>query len=193
MVVTDGSTLDQSGTNVTLSAIADYAYYNQPDLNSYTFSADETVKVIGKLAFARTGLSNIVLPDGLLTISYGAFYHCDSLTNITIPDTVTNVEAYAFEYTPWLENWRNSAGSSDYLIVGDGVLIAYKGSGVDIVIPDGVKYIASGVFRGNNELRSVTFPSGLLSIGSYAFSDCSSLTDLKNLSESVYRDPTAFD
>lgn len=193
MVVTDGSTLSGSQESVTLAAVADYAYYNQTDLASYDFSAEEPVEVIGQLAFARSGLTRAALPEGLRTVSYGAFYHCDQLTDVTIPSTVTNVEAYAFEHTPWLENWRNSPGTGDYLIVGDGVLISYKGTDAAIVIPDGVKYIASGVFRDHHELTSVTFPAGLKSIGSYAFAGCDQLTEKTGLTDTVYQDTTAFE
>lgn len=192
MVVTDGSNLDGSQESVTLKAIADYAYYNQPDLTSYDFTADMP-EVIGKLAFARTGLTQVVLPEGLRTVSYGAFYHCDQLTEVEIPSTVTNVEAYAFEHTPWLENWRDSTDTGDYLIVGDGVLISYKGTDAEIVIPEDVKYIASGVFRDHHELTSVTFPSELRSIGSYAFAGCSELREKTGLTDTVYQDPTAFE
>lgn len=193
MVVTDGSTLNGSQESVTLSAVADYAYYNQTDLTSYDFAAEGPIEVIGQLAFARTSLTQAVLPEGLRTVSYGAFYHCDQLTDVVIPSTVTNVEAYAFEHTPWLENWRSSSETGDYLIVGDGVLISYKGSDTAIVIPEDVKYIASGVFRDHHELTSVTFPAGLRSIGSYAFAGCSQLTEKIGLTDTVYQDTTAFE
>ncbi|MDE6712784.1 MAG: leucine-rich repeat domain-containing protein [Lachnospiraceae bacterium] len=193
MVVTDGSTLSGSQESVTLSAVADYAYYNRTDLTSYDFATEGSIEVIGQLAFARTGLTQAVLPEGLRTVSYGAFYHCDQLTDVVIPSTVTNVEAYAFEHTPWLENWRNSSDKEDYLIVGDGVLISYKGSDAAIVIPEEVKYIASGVFRDHHELTSVTFPAGLISIGSYAFAGCSGLTEKIGLTDTVYQDTTAFE
>ncbi len=193
MVVTDGSTLSGSQESVTLSAIDDYAYYNQEDMTSFDFSAVGSVEVIGQLAFARTGLTRAALPEGLQTVSYGAFYHCDQLTDVTVPSTVTNVEAYAFEHTPWLENWRSSPDTGDYLIVGDGVLISYKGSDAEIVIPEEVKYIASGVFRDHHELISVTFPAGLKSIGSYAFAGCEQLTEKTGLADTVYQDSTAFE
>lgn len=193
MVVTDGSTLSGSQENVTLSAIADYAYYNQANLTSYDFTAEGSIEVIGQLAFARSGLTQAVLPEGLRTVSYGSFYHCDQLTDVVIPSTVTNVEAYAFEHTPWLENWRSSQGTGNYLIVGDGVLISYKGTDAAIVIPENVKYIASGVFRDHHELTSVTFPAGLISIGSYAFAGCDNLTEKTGLSDTVYQDTTAFE
>ena len=61
------------------------------------------------------------------------------------------IEAEAFSKPPYLENWLAGAGD-DYLIVGDGILLAYRGNKSSISIPEGVKKIASGVFSGNTEL-----------------------------------------
>ena len=63
---------------------------------------------------------------------------------MVIPDTVSQIEPQAFEKTAWLEDWYEN-GESDYLIVGDGILIAYKGSKEDYVRPDNVKSIACDI------------------------------------------------
>ena len=41
-------------------------------------------------------LTSITIPDCVTTIYHSAFYDCDSLTNITIPDSVTAIGWYAF-------------------------------------------------------------------------------------------------
>ncbi len=60
--------------------------------------------------------------------------------------------------------------------VSNGRLIAYTGTEAKITIPDTVKYINDGVFKGCNTLTSVTIPDGVIIIGNDVFSDCRNLT-----------------
>lgn len=135
------------------------------------------VTEIGDFAFARSSLQGIILPDGLQKIGYGAFYHCDALTDVEIPSSVTVIEPEAFAKTPYLENWLAGSGD-DYLIVGDGILLAYRGDKSSISVPEGVKKIASGVFSGHTELTWVNLPASLTEIGEAAFSGCTFLEKL---------------
>jgi len=141
--VIDGSSLSNGNYVIAQYSINPYAYYNNKDLQSYNFKNDDS---IGLLAFARSGLTSVNIPEGVTEIGYGAFYHCDQLVNVSIPSTVTYIGQYAFVHTPWYENWLNDDSASDFLIVGDGVLIGYKGSDLEPDIPDTVKTIAEGVF-----------------------------------------------
>ena len=43
-----------------------------------------------------SALTNIAIPNNITNIEEGTFYGCKSLTNITIPDTVTGIGIYAF-------------------------------------------------------------------------------------------------
>lgn len=135
------------------------------------------VTEIGDFAFARSSLQGIVLPDGLKKIGYGAFYHCDALTDVEIPSSVSVIEPEAFSKTPYLDNWLAGSGD-DYLIVGDGILLAYRGDKSSISIPEGTKKIASGVFSGHTELTWVNLPASLTEIGEATFSGCTFLEKL---------------
>ena len=42
-------------------------------------------------------LESIIIPDGITTISSGAFDDCGSLTSVTIPASVTTIRMWAFE------------------------------------------------------------------------------------------------
>ena len=160
--------------------IASQAYYQDTDLHTYEIA--EGITQIGEFAFARSGLTKIDIPDGITTIDYGAFYHCDHLQEITIPETVTEIEAYAFDKTPWIE--KNVSSANPFLIVGDGILIAYGGSDSVVNIPSGVKQIGDGVFKEHMGITAVNLPDSVEIIGEEAFMNCKNLTTVnggKNL------------
>ena len=128
--------------NIEDNIIPENLFYLKSDLTS--IDIPKGTKYIGKFAFARTGLKSVVIPEGTLSIGFGAFYHCDELKDVTIPDSVTQIEPQAFEKTAWLEDWYANS-ESDYLIVGDGILIAYKGNPADYVKPENVKSVSCDI------------------------------------------------
>lgn len=159
-------------------SIAQRQFYKQKSLTDYEIS--ETIKKIGRLAFAESGLKSVNIPDSVTEIEYGAFMSCADLANVTIPGTVSDIGTKAFEGTAWLDNWRNGSGTSDgdFLIVGDGILLAYKGNEAHVEIPDGVKQIGSEVFKGHTEILDVAVPASVYKICAEAFRNCSGLTGL---------------
>lgn len=70
------------------------------------------------------------------------------------------------------------ANFNDFAI-GDGILMAYKGTDVEITIPEGVVEIGNRVFYGDEQLRSVKYtPSKIKKIGNYAFYECAKLSEI---------------
>lgn len=153
--------------------VADQAYYKNADISEITLPAG--IEEIGQFSFARSALTGIEIPQGLQRICYGAFYHCDDLKKLELPDTVMLVEPKAFEHTGWVDGFLDGgAGEGDFLISG-GVLIAYRGTGKEVAIPEGVRVIAAEAFRGHSEMESVTMPGSLRVIGEGAFEDCTGI------------------
>lgn len=159
-------------------SIAQRKFYKQKSLTEYEIS--ETIKKIGRLAFAESGLKTVDIPESVTEIEYGAFLSCVDLADVKIPATVSHIGTKAFEGTAWLNNWRNGDGTSDgdFLIVGDGILLAYKGNSAHVEIPDGVKQIGSEVFKGHTEILDVAVPASVTKICAEAFRNCSELTGL---------------
>ena len=155
------------------SVVAAQAYYDD-DMTSYTIP-DDIVR-IGEFSFARSGLQSVTIPDGVEEIGYAAFYHCDDLADVVIPKSVEHIEASAFDQTAWLENWKQN-GSGDFLVVGDGILLAYKGSGSEVTVPDGVKQIGAEAFKDCVNISKVMIPDSVEVIGEAAFAGCGSLTE----------------
>ena len=105
------------------------------------------------------------------------------LKEIIIPDSITSIDAYAFNdcsdlavYISDMASWCSISFSgycyctkSLYL---NGELVT------DLVIPDGVTSISNYVFYNCTDLKSVTIPGSVTSIGEGAFYGCSSLTSI---------------
>lgn len=157
------------------SVVAAQAYYDD-ERTSYTIP-EGTVR-IGEFSFARSGLTSITIPDGVEEIGYAAFYHCDQLSDVVIPTSVQHIEAAAFDQTPWLSEWKQN-GNGDFLIVGDGILLAYKGNGSAVTVPEGVKKIGAEVFKDHSEINRVIIPEVVETIGEAAFAGCGSLTQVE--------------
>lgn len=154
-------------------------FYKQKSLTNYAIG--ETIKSIGRLAFAESGLKSVDIPEGVTRIEYGAFMSCMDLGTVTIADTVSSIGTKAFEGTKWLNDWKNgesAGGEDDFLIVGDGFLLAYRGGSEHVQIPEGVKQIGSEVFKGHSEILDVDVPDSVVRINAEAFRNCSSLTGL---------------
>ena len=142
-------------------------------------------------------VTELIIPDGVTSISKHAFGNCSSLTSVTIPDSVTVIGSYIFENCASLES----------VTIGNGVtsisFAAFQGcsSLTSITIPDSVNYIGNyafavcssltsinipdnvtsidfSAFNGCSSLESVTIGNGVTSIGNFAFNGCSSLTSI---------------
>ena len=108
-----------------------------------TFDGD--VYYLGEDAFRNLdNLTNITIPNSIMTIGYCAFYGCENLTTITIP--------------------------SELKVIGDS---AFSGCSklTNITIPKSVTTIGDSAFYGCS-IATITIPNSFISIGSYAFSGC---------------------
>ena len=62
--------------------------------------------------------------------------------------------------------------------IKNGVLIKYRGSDANVMIPYGTERIAWAAFKGCKSLTNITIPNSVTSIGWAAFKDCKNLTSI---------------
>jgi BspA type Leucine rich repeat region (6 copies) len=140
---------------------------------------------IGPFAFNASGLTSVTVPNGVASIGSGAF-SLVSAAYVTIGNGVTNIGAGAFSECFSLRNIAVDAANPDYASVG-GVLfdktmttlIQYP-SGLtasSYAITNSVANIGGGAFA-NSLLTEIIIPNSVTNIGSFAFQDCSSLTNI---------------
>lgn len=151
-------------------------FYNKNNINSVRLPG--TTERIGDFAFARSSVNSIDIPNGTKSIGYAAFYNCKNLADCNIPSSVESIELGAFDGSKYLADWKKIENGNDFLIVGDGILLAYKGFGGKIEIPDGVKTIGPGVFENNTSITDVKIPNSVVKIGEDAFNGCARINSI---------------
>ena len=156
-----------------VSKIGNRVFYNNKNLNAV--SIPDSVQEIGDFAFARSNLASVDIPASTQKIGYAAFYNCNNLSSINVPGTVKDIELGAFNNTAFINNWSSIEDGNNFLILGDGILVAYKGHGSDVVIPESVKTIGPGVFEGDTRMKSVYIPGNCKKISEDAFNGCHNL------------------
>ena len=193
-------------TNVTIgnsvTSIGEYAFQNCTSLTSVAIG--NSVTSIGKYAFEGCyGLTSVAIGNSVTSIGEYAFNRCFKLTIITIPNSVTSIGYGAFNGCTSLQ--YNVYDNAKYLDIAENpyvVLIEPTDTSItaceihpetkviynnafsdcknlrNITIPDSVTSIGNGAFYGCNSLTSVTIPDSVTNIGTSAFYGCTSLTSV---------------
>lgn len=126
--------------------------------------------------------TDIVIPEGVTSISQSAFHNNTKITSITIPESVTGIEIASFLGCTNIKEFKGKYASTDGLcLVVDGVLKAFAtGSQVSTyTIPDGVTTIDTSAFNGSQNLVKVVIPDSVITIESSAFWGCEKLTTVQ--------------
>ena len=176
-----------------LETIGEETFRACPKLRSVTGITG--VKVIGDSAFGNyhpergcPALAEIELPEGLEIIGECAFANCTNLTDVTVPDTVTNVGWRVWMRCHGLKNFTFGAGlnpipgglfdwceaTMDELTVNGGGTTeitdgAFNGMQIKRVVLNGVEKVGGSAFQNNAVLTEVYFDGDAPVVGANAF------------------------
>lgn len=179
------------------------AFYGCSNLKSVKFAANSKLQTIGRDCFSYcswSGDSNkitrIELPDSVKTLEKGAFCGSRNLntivfgknmktigkyalastafTSINLQDSITEVKYGAFSYCKSLSKVTIGKGLKEI----DGYVFGYCTNLKNISIPSNIISIGSQAFYGSG-LTAITIPDSVTSIGSYAFGYCENLATAK--------------
>ncbi|MBO8426338.1 MAG: leucine-rich repeat domain-containing protein [Firmicutes bacterium] len=142
-------------------------------------NGDKYITIIG-----YTGSStNVVIPSSInvngedipvKAIASNAFYYNDTITSITIPDSVTTIGSYAFKRCSNLA--AVTFGENSQLTSIGYSAFSYCSFLTSVNIPDSVTTIGSHAFEGCSSLTSIYIPDSVTTIEIYAFYGCTNLT-----------------
>lgn len=118
-------------------------------------------------------LTSITIPESVTIITGTAFEGCERLESIDMPDTVSRIESFAFLGTR-LSDIKLSANLTR--IEGYTFEDCFLST---IDIPDSVTYIGTSAFKNCTYLKRVDLPEKLEKIDDEAFSGCTRLVDIK--------------
>ena len=110
------------------------------------------LQYIRKYAFQGSGLTEITIPDSVIEIEDSAFRECADLSKVTLGERVKTLGQYTFYKCPVLSG---------------------------IALPDSLTTMGIYCFAECDKLAAVTFGTGLTKVPSYAFNLCQSLKKIE--------------
>lgn len=113
-------------------------------------------------------ITQVVFPDTITSIGYGAFLDCEKLTEVTIPDSVRRIGGSAFSNCYSLTRVTLPAQLES---LGQEVF-DYCVSLTQVNLPQKLKRLPGSAFRGCSSLSQIFLPGSLVSIGDEAFAGC---------------------
>lgn len=124
--------------------------------------------------------ANSVRINGVSTVGAYAFYLKDSLTEVTLSDSVKIIEDYAFS-----SSGLSSVSFPDDLFAIGQSAFSYNSSLSSLELPDSISKIGDSAFLSCRNLTTVNIPKNLAKLGAWAFSGCEKLASAIIIPEGV--------
>ena len=176
-VFSDCASMTEVSLSLNIATIPERAFSNCKSLEEIMKTIN--LQSIEKYAFSNcTSLKYAFIPDKVTDIGDGAFNACSNISSVTIGNSVENMGKGVFAYCSKLKTINYSAISCS----GEGFTSTnwiYGCSQIEkLIIDDTVKVIPNNfISQSNPNIKKITIPTQVVSIGQNAFYGCSGITE----------------
>ena len=134
-----------------------------------------TVTAIGYEAFKdNTSITSVTIPDSVTLIDEFAFHYCESLKEVNLGKGLKTIDSDAFAHCYAL----TAITIPDSVTKLGTAVFQYCQNLESVMIGKGLTQINHAVFSYCYYLASVTIPASVTYIGVYAFDDCPYITNV---------------
>lgn len=163
------------------NAFSSYAFEYLRKLKTVTFPSTMTEIPSYMFSFCSQ-LTTVNLPSKLETIGAGAFRNCSALETLDLPKSVTYIGEWALstintinieDYDQWMnlaleERVFNSNSNFGHVYLNGELVTDYR-------LPVDITEIPEFRLYRNTDIKTLTIPANVTSIGKYSFRECTSL------------------
>ena len=165
-----------------ITIISEYMFYNCSKLSIFTFP--QGITQIGSYAFVNTALTDIIIPESVITIQRYAFQDCAKLQTFTISNEsqLITLESGVFS---GCRNFSEIFNYGQHFVLWNSALFDFNQTELIILppacnikyfyFPDSVKKIRSSACEAIHSLEVVVLPGTITTIESDAFKSCKNL------------------
>lgn len=168
-------TVNADGESVTVSGTLRNPTQLNIESSILYYGTNYTVTKIATWAFydARNTLTEVTLPNTVDEIEYQAFFNCSNLTKVIIPEGVRKIGQAAFYGCSQLTSITipSTITNMDTAFSGNTALS-------HVTLTNGISKISSSAFKGCTGLTEIKVPISVNEICSDAFNGCTSLTSV---------------
>ena len=159
-------------------------FWDMPEGISSVQIADGITDIPDSAFWGCETLVDLALPQTLRTIGKGAFGQCVNLTRINIPEGVTSIGDSAFLMCGSLTRLTipdsvTSIEGNPFRHLAAEIMVSPQNPAISVV--DGVVFNKDGtrlIACPSNKAGAYAIPQGVLEIGTHAFENCNDLTDV---------------
>lgn len=167
-------TVNADGESVTVSGTSGNPTQLNIESSISSNGRNYTVTEIATWAFNKCNtLTEVTSPNTVDEIGYQAFFNCSNLTNVTIPEGVTKIGQAAFYGCSQLTSITIPSTITD-------MDTAFSGNTAlsQVTLTNGIPKISSHAFERCTELREIKVPISVDEICPFAFNGCTGLTSV---------------